>query len=263
MPIRVGTELRRMEDEEFKTRTYEAMRHVFDVHRDLGRLFNEKVYQRELARRIPDAQREVPIALDFDAFCKTYFLDLLVGGGAILELKAVDSLADRHKRQLMQYLFLTDMPHGKLVKLRPDRVEHEFINNVTSVAARTSFAVVDDRWQEIETRHLRDGMIAVLRDWGVGLDITLYEEVGLYLCDQSANVESEVAIHLGDYSLGVQRMCTVAPAVALRTTALPPDRFVAYRDDLNQLLEHTDLRAIQWINITQPVVHFMTISKRR
>ena len=57
--------------------------------------------------------------MQFESFCKTYYLDLLVGGGAIFELKAVAALAEGHRRQLMHYLFLTDLPHGKLVNLRP------------------------------------------------------------------------------------------------------------------------------------------------
>jgi hypothetical protein len=81
MPIQVGAEIRRMEDEEFKARVYDVMRHVFDVHNELGRLFHEKIYQREVAFRARDAQREVPIEVRFDDFSKTYYLDLLIGGG--------------------------------------------------------------------------------------------------------------------------------------------------------------------------------------
>src|SRR5271157_5677449 len=114
------------------------MRHVFDVQRKLGRLFHEKIYHREIVFRIPDSRCEVAVDVQFEDFCKTYYLDLLVGGGAIFELKAVESLMDRHRRQLMHYLFLTDLPHGKLVNLRPERVDHEFVNNVMSLAARTA-----------------------------------------------------------------------------------------------------------------------------
>ena len=84
MPICVGAEIRRMKDEEFKARVYEVMGHVFDVHNELGRLFQEKIYQREVAFRVPDAKREVPVEVRFDGFSKTYYLDLLVdGNGAI------------------------------------------------------------------------------------------------------------------------------------------------------------------------------------
>ena len=89
-----------------RARTYEVMRHVFDVQRELGRLFHEKIYHREIAFRIPDSRCEVAIDVRFEDFCKTYYLDLLVGGGAIFELKAVAALAEGHRRQLMHYLFL-------------------------------------------------------------------------------------------------------------------------------------------------------------
>ena len=85
MPIRVGAEIRRMDDDEFRARMYEVMRHAFDVQRELGRLFHEKIYHREIAFRIPGARCEVAIDVRFGDFCKTYYLDLLVGGGAIFE----------------------------------------------------------------------------------------------------------------------------------------------------------------------------------
>jgi GxxExxY protein len=259
MPIRVGAEIRRMEQEEFKARVYEVMRHVFDVQRELGRLFHEKIYHREIAYRIPDAQCEVALDVQFEDFCKTYYLDLLVGGGAIFELKAVELLAEPHRRQLMHYLFLADLPHGKLVNLRPERVDHEFVNNVMSRPVRTSVEVVDDGWEELETRRLKDGIIAVLRDWGIGLDMRLYEEVAAHLCGQAPDAETDVGIHLGNRLLGTQRMRLATPEVAIRISALPQRRYAAYRTDLHTLLDHADLRAIQWINITQPEVRFETI----
>lgn len=263
MPIHIGAEIRRMTEEEFTARAYEVMGHVFDVHRELGRLFHEKIYQREVALRIPDARREVPIELRFEDFCKTYYLDLLVGGGAIFEMKAVEALGQRHERQLMQYLFLADLPHGKLVNLRPERVEHRFVNNVLSVAARTSFTVIGEAWHEIETTRLKEPVTAVLRDWGVGLDVGLYEEVAAHLCGQPVDLEAEIAVHFGDHSLGVQRMRLAAPGIAIRISALPADRLPAFEADLCRLLDHTDLVAIQWINVTQSIVQFKTVGKRR
>ncbi len=263
MPIHIAADIRRMEEEEFKAWVYEVMRHVFDVQRELGRLFHEKIYHREIAFRVPDALCEVAVDVRFEDFCKTYYLDLLVGNGAIFELKAVESLMDRHRRQLMHYLFLTNLPHGKLVNLRPERVDHEFVNNVMSLAARTSILVADDGWEEIETGRLKDGMIAVLRDWGIGLDVKLYEEAAAYLCGQAPDAETNVGIHLGDRLLGTQRMRLAVPEVAIRISALPQQRHAAYRADLHAILDHADLRAIQWINIAQPEVRFETIWKRK
>ena len=263
MPIHVGADIRQVDDEEFKARVYEVMHHIFDVHRTLGRLFHEKIYQREIAFRVADARREVPVEVRFENFCKTYYLDLLIGGGVLFEMKAVESLADRHERQLMHYLFLTDLPHGKLVNLRPERVDHRFVNNVMSADARRSFVVADEGWEEIETSRLKDGLVALLRDWGAGLDLDLYEEAAAYLCGRPPEACTEIGIQCGGHSLGVQRMRLAGPATAIRITALKDDRHADYRANLCRLLDHTDLCAVQWINIIQPKVQFTTVRKRR
>jgi GxxExxY protein len=263
MPIHVGADIRWLNDEEYKALVYEVMRHFFAIQSDLGRLFDEKIYQREIAFRIPDAQREVPVELHFQGFRKTYYLDLLVGAGAIFELKTAQSLTHRHRSQLLNYLFLTGLPHGKLVNLRPERVEHEFVNNTLTIADRTAFVVADDGWQELGTAGLKEGMTAMLRDWGAGLDLGLYEEVAAQLCGQPPEAETAVEIHTGLRSLGFQYMLLAASGVAIRITALPPDHHPDYEAHLHRLLAHADLRAVQWINITRPVVQFKTIRQTR
>ena len=45
----------------------------------------------------------------------------------------------------MHYLFLADLPHGKLV-ICGGRVEHEFVNNVLTRAERTAFTAIGDSW---------------------------------------------------------------------------------------------------------------------
>ena len=112
------------------------------------------------------AQIEVPIHVTFDDFCKIYYIDLLVNGGAIFELKTVETLAHRHRSQLMHYLFLADVPHGKLVNLRPERVSHEFVNNVLARRDRTAFEVLDEHWIDSEGGHLKERMLTALCDWG-------------------------------------------------------------------------------------------------
>ena len=70
MPIHVAAEIRRMDEEEYKACVYEAMSHIFDVQRDLGRLFHEKIYQREAAFRIPGAQRRYRSRRGLRAFAR-------------------------------------------------------------------------------------------------------------------------------------------------------------------------------------------------
>jgi GxxExxY protein len=240
---------------------YEAMRHVFDVHNEFGRLFDEKIYQRELAYRIANSASEVPVEIAFEDFAKTYYFDLLIGGGVLFELKAVEHLQNRHRGQLLNYLFLAGLPHGKLVNFRPQRLEHEFVNNLLLPEDRASFKVVADDWREIGGNFLKDRMTELLRDWGVGLELSLYEEAAMHLCRQP-NVETDVEILHNSLVLGTQRLRLVAPEVAIRFTALPPDGRNDYRIHLNRFLDHAALKAIQWINATRESVRFETIRKR-
>ena len=261
MPVRVGVELRRMGDTEFSDCVYGVMGHAFDIQCELGRLFHESIYQQALACRLRDARCEVPVHVHFDGFNKTYFLDLLVDGGAVFELKAVESISEQHRRQLLQYLFLVDLPHGKLVNFRAERVQHEFVNNTLTHRDRTSFAVEDAGWDPLGQRHLKPQMIDLLRDWGTGLDVDLYGQAAAHFCGQSPDERTMTTIHVNDRIVGNQPVRMAQPGVALKCSALPPKRQSEYEPHLRRFLHHTDLDHIQWINITRQVVSFKTIKR--
>ena len=123
--------------------------------------------------------------------------------------------------------------------------------------------MVDDGWQELGEYRMREKMIAVLRDWGTGLDLALYEQAAACLCGQPPNVESDVEVRMGDRLLGVQRMRLASPEAAIRVTALAPEWLGDFRAHLCRLLAHTDLRVIQWINVTRSSLQFRTIKKRK
>ena len=259
MPIVVRAETRRLDDCEFAEVVFEAMRQVFDVHNELGRFLDEKIYQREIAFRMDGAQIEVPIDVTFDDFCKTYYIDLLVSGGAIFELKTVEAFSKRHRSQLMHYLFLTNMPHGKLVNLRSERVSHEFVNNVLAREDRTAFEVFDENWID-SGGVLKERMVTAFRDWGSALDLGLYEEAATHFCGRNAEPLTEIEIHAHDRRLGVQKIRLADPSTALKITALDADSQPEFESHARRFLAHTSLRAIQWINITRPVVQFKTLN---
>ena len=106
MPVILGSPIRRLEQQEFSDVAYRVMAVAFDVHRDFGRLFDEKVYQTEIAMRLGNADCEVPIEARFQAFRKVYYIDLVVDSSAIFELKTVESLVPRHRSQLLNYLLM-------------------------------------------------------------------------------------------------------------------------------------------------------------
>ena len=48
MPVTLAVPIRRLSQAEFGEFSYEVMRHVFAIHNDLGRFFDEAIYKSEL-----------------------------------------------------------------------------------------------------------------------------------------------------------------------------------------------------------------------
>src|SRR5215475_1781985 len=171
MPIQVRTTTCRLDEVSFGKIAYDVMRCVFDIHNEFGRFFDEKIYKRELGRRHPGTQLEVPIEVRFESFCKLYFLDAIIDGSAAFEFKTVESFTDRHRSQLLNYLLMADLPHGKLINMRSEQVQHEFVNTMLRPSCRTGFAINDRGWREIGDKQLMKWFIAFLNDIGTCLDI--------------------------------------------------------------------------------------------
>lgn len=115
---------------------YVVMQHVFAIHNEIGRFFDEEIYKLEPAQRMPGIRLEEPVEVTFGSFRKTYFLDVLVAAGGLFEFKAVETLVARHRAQLLNYLLLCDLAHGKLINVRTEGVQHEFVNTLWYAADR-------------------------------------------------------------------------------------------------------------------------------
>lgn len=105
----------------YKDEVYAIQGAVFEVYREMGNAWQEEVYQqaleKELAMRgIPfEAKKELPIFYKGERLLKTYIPDVFCYDKIILELKAVDSLGDEHRRQLLNYLRITGCKLGLLI----------------------------------------------------------------------------------------------------------------------------------------------------
>ena len=97
MPVIVHTPIRRLSQAEFGKLAYSVMGCVFQIHHELGRFFDEKIYKRELAHRHPAVQLEVPIEVIYASFRKLQYIDVLVDGGGPFEFKAVEAITPRHR----------------------------------------------------------------------------------------------------------------------------------------------------------------------
>ncbi len=257
MPISIESELVQLSQQEFSRIAYDVMAEVFSTHKTLGRLFDEKVYKNALTEKLGTAQSEVPTHVSFRDFKKTYFMDLLIAKGAVFELKTANALNARHRSQLLNYLLLAEVQHGKLVNLRTERVEHEFINTSLTPADRIRFNTDASEWNETEGFGQRkQALIAdMLKDWGSGLDIALYREAIYHFCGTK---EGRIAVRLNKKNISNQTMELGDSKTAIVVTTFETIS-EQYHKNLRKFKNSTTLNAIQWINISPNELTFKTI----
>jgi GxxExxY protein len=260
MPVTIRTPIRRLSQSEFAELAYSVMGSVFEIHGEFGRFFDEKIYKRELAHRHAGVELEVPIEITHATFRKLQYIDVLVGAGAAFEFKAVEVLTPRHSAQLLHYMLLAELSHGKLVNLGDQSVEHKFINTTLTRRDRIAFEIDAARWNNNTpgARQFAEVLEAVLRDWGVGLDLQLYGEALTHLLGGEAQHLADVAVRTLEHKLGLQKMRLAAPRVAFALTALPEVNR-DYERHAVRLLRHTELDAILWANIDLKMVTLTTI----
>ncbi|MFZ5821144.1 MAG: GxxExxY protein [Chloroflexota bacterium] len=96
----------------------------FQVHKELGYGFSEKVYENALAIILREqglnVKQQVPIKVYFhDQVVGEYIADLVVNDFVLLELKAAQKLNDDHAAQLLNYLKSTEIEVGLLLNFGP------------------------------------------------------------------------------------------------------------------------------------------------
>ena len=128
MPIQCPINTIRITQDEFRILASEVMHHVFAIHNEFGRFFDELIYKRELASRMNGVELEVPIIVTYESFAKTYRADVLVNAAGLFEFKAASGIHSVHRGQMLNYLLLLNLAHGKVINIRPQRVQHEFVN---------------------------------------------------------------------------------------------------------------------------------------
>jgi hypothetical protein len=94
----------------------------------------------------------------------------------VFEAKTTEMLVPAHRSQTLSYLFLTGLHHARLVNLRTQKVQYEFISTNLSCEARRRFKVADQRWEKVnaESLWLKEQLCELLTDWGAFLSGSNY-----------------------------------------------------------------------------------------
>ena len=113
---------------DFNDLTYQINGAIFEVNRELGAGFLEKVYENaliiELRARDLTAESQVPIRVNYkNKEVGEYYADIVVENEVILEIKAIDSLQKVHEAQLLNYLKATGYKIGLIVNFTHPKAE--------------------------------------------------------------------------------------------------------------------------------------------
>ena len=105
----------------YPTESYAIRGAIFEVHKQKGSGFLEKVYQecleQEFIQRGIPYEREKRIKIDYKGKVleQEYIADFVCYGKIIVECKAVKELIDVHRAQIINYLRATNLRLGFLV----------------------------------------------------------------------------------------------------------------------------------------------------
>ena len=118
-------------DYPYKEETYKIIGCAMEVHSELGSGFLEAVYQEALSivfneKQIPFEQEKILNILFKERFLKKqYSTDFYCYNKIIVELKAVNNLANNDLSQVLNYLKATNQEIGLLINFGAERLEYK------------------------------------------------------------------------------------------------------------------------------------------
>ena len=97
---------------------------LFQVHKELGYGFSEKVYENALAIALKESgmkvDQQVPLQVNYhNQVVGEYIADMVTNGIVLLELKASQRIIDDHAAQLLNSLKATNIEVGLLLNFGP------------------------------------------------------------------------------------------------------------------------------------------------
>ncbi|MBT8041893.1 MAG: GxxExxY protein [Pontiella sp.] len=237
--------------DKFHKLDYQVMGQAFGLHTEMGNLWDEKEYQSELALRCRtlglDAVEEVPITVSHNGFSKTYFIDILVNG-SIYELKTTSAISDHHEAQTLNYLFLSNTQHGKIINFKPDSLTWRFISTTLHHECRMTYSTETIDWKPATEQG--QSVFAITEDllskWGAYLSINLYKEALCHFLATPLENEHKRFISLSDESI-------------LHISGLEK-RKNNLRHNLQKYLTCSHFSELLWINFNQNNIEFCSLN---
>jgi GxxExxY protein len=234
-----------LSQDEFNEIDYQVMGQAFALQNEIGNLWDESDYRHHLALMCTEigreAYEEVCISVSHNGFFKQYFVDLLINGN-IYELKAASSITTRHEAQTLNYLFLANTRHGKIINFRSDALKWRFVSTSLQADDRFMYSIKNLTWnpQEKCAQEIPSLLKGMMDDWGAYLSTNLYKEA---LCHfLGVQLENE---H--------QRFIPLSPNTALHMSGLSAQKN-NLRNNLQKYLNISEFNELLWINFDQNLI---------
>ena len=114
--------------------TGKILESCFEVSKELGIGFIESVYEKALIVILKEkglkVENQVPLKVRFrGVVVGDFYADLLVEEKILIELKAVNSFANEHFAQLLNYLKATNIEVGLIINFGKPKLEYRRFNN--------------------------------------------------------------------------------------------------------------------------------------
>lgn len=242
-PFQCGVLLRPMERAEFDRMSRCIMEHAFASENELcdGDFLEADPAVQVQTDRLSRVARQTPLMVHGRDLAKTYFLDLIVQGAFMVELKAGAALAGEHENQLLNYLFLLDVLYGKLINFGLRSTEYRRANAVESTAERYNVQFHTERRQPVGERCelLRARLTELFSVWGAFLDVYLYEKALIRFVGSRNAVMRVVPMARSGSPPGNKRLPVLNEHVGLQMTALSAASAKAYESQARRFLAIT------------------------
>ncbi len=263
MPIICKTPVANLSREEFLERDDIVMDCAYASQNKLGRLCDERVYERDLADRLKaagmrDVLTQVPIVVTHGSFAKEYRLDL-VADAAVYELKTVDQYAGAHFCQVLNYAMCLDIRFIKLLNFRPSKVDGKLRVSAVNDADRHAARIICESWMPLSPRcHLlKDHLHALVSDLGGYLEVSLYDEALSVLTESP---ETRLTVTRDDLELGTHSLRMLAEHVGFYVSGFTQS-IGFQRSHLQRLFALLPLKGLHWINFNHRDITLMTLLK--
>jgi GxxExxY protein len=253
MGIRVVHPVKALTEKAFYRFDYQVMAMAFNLYNSMGNLWDEKDYKAKLfecrTAEGLDAKSEVPVTLTHKDFKQIYFIDLLIEG-SVYELKTTVDIAASHESQTLNYLFLTNTQHGKIINFRADSLQWRFVSTSLTFDQRKSHTLKTEKFftGHQTTNNFPDVLSELLNAWGAFLDLHLYKDAVLFLMGKPREDMNS-------------RFHPLSPEHLLHFTGLTRKK-AAYQKNLQKFINASTYQQIDWINFDMNKVELHTLRKK-